>query len=123
MDAGLLPDALRPENMRQRSPVDYPISQVNPITGYRTVLCRDGTDTDFFGWLQLLNGDEAGGYIYIRRQLAAPELGSTGYVVMDVLPELLEPLLNILHSGAPLQVRFAQSTADSSAVAFLENRE
>jgi hypothetical protein len=122
MDPNLLPEDLRPENMLQRSATDYPIKQTNPVTSYRTVLVRSGTDADYLGWLQLLNGDEVSGYIYIRRPLGAPDLGSTGYVVMDFPPEFLSPLLSILQSGEPLQIRFEQTTADVDGFAFLEHR-
>jgi hypothetical protein len=120
MDPELLPEELRPENMLHRSATDYPIRQANPVTSYRTFLCRSGTNADFLGWLQLLNGNETSGYSYIRRPLRDPDLGSSGYVVMDVLPEFLSPLLSILQSGEPLQIRFVQS---DGGAAFLEHRE
>jgi hypothetical protein len=123
MDPKLLPEALRPENMKQRLAHEYPITQVNPVTGYRTALYRDGTDADFLGWLQLLNGNEDAGYIYIRRPLRIPDLGSSGYVVMDFPPEFSGTLMSILQSGEPLQIRFEQATANADASAFLEHRE
>jgi hypothetical protein len=109
--------------MKERSADEYPITQVNPVTGYRTVLYRDGTDADFLGWLRLLNGGDDAGYVYIRRPLGVPDIGSSGYVVMDFPPEFLGTLLSILQSGEPLQVRFEQSTAHADASAFLEPRE
>jgi hypothetical protein len=109
--------------MLQRSATDYPIRQTNPVTSYRTSLVRSGTDADYLGWLQLLNGDEVSGYIYIRRPLGVPDLGSTGYVVMDFPPEFLSPLLSILQSGEPLQIQFVQSTANVDGFAFLQQLE
>jgi hypothetical protein len=123
MDAKLLPAELRPERMVKLAASDYPVTQTNPITGYRTSLYRSGTAADFLGWIQLVNGAQDAGYIYIRRPVGAPYLGSSRYVVMDFPPELLEPLLRILQSNEPLQIRFYQGAANADASAFLEHRQ
>ena len=122
MDLMALPDNLRPESMLPLAENDFPISQANPVTGYRTSLYRHGADADFLGWIQLTNGEDDAGYIYIRRPVASPNLGSSGYVVMDVPPELLDALLSILQSDEPLQIRFDKASAASEASAFLEHR-
>ena len=51
-----------------------------------------------------------------------PYLGSSNYVVMDFPPEDLDPLLRILQSGEPLQIRIFQGTATADPSAFLEHR-
>lgn len=70
----LLPEDLQPDHRLQASENDYPIMQTNPITGYRTSLYRSGSTSDFLGWIQLVNGNQAAGYIYIRRpgEFSAP---------------------------------------------------
>jgi hypothetical protein len=122
MDSKLLPKDLQPDQQLRTSEADYPITQTNPITGYRISLYRYGKDADYLGWIQLVNGDQAAGYIYIRRPVSSPYLGSTRYVVMDLTPDLLDPVLRILQSGEPLQIRFSQASANGDASAFLEHR-
>lgn len=70
-----------------------------------------------------MNGEKAAGYIYIRRHLDSPRLGSSGYIIMDFVPELLEPLLRTLQSVEKVQVRFFQGAADVETSAFLEYRD
>lgn len=122
MDPKLLPKELQPTERLQASANDYPITQTNPVTGYRTTLYRSGATADFLGWITLVNNNQMAGYIYIRRPVSAPYLGSTRYVVMDITPDLLDPLLRILQSGEPLQIRFYQGAANAEASAFLEHR-
>ena len=122
MDPKLLPPDLRPEGAIKLTPSEYPVTQTNPITGYRTSLYRSGTTSDFLGWIQLVNGNQAAGYIYIRRPVQPPYLGSSRYVVMDFPPELLDSLLRVLQSNEPLQIRFFQAAANVDAAAFLEHR-
>src|SRR5262249_26558558 len=110
------------EQRLQASADAYPIMQTNPITGYLTSLYRSGATADFLGWITLVNGNQAAGYIYIRRPVSSPYLGSTRYVVMDITPDLLDSLLRILKSGEPLQIRFYQGAANVDASAFLEHR-
>src|SRR5437763_17170098 len=105
MDPQLLPKDLQPAQRLQPSANDFPITQTNPITGYQTSLNRTGASADFLGWITLINGNQAAGYIYIRRPVSSPYLGSSQYVVMDITPELLDSLLRILQSGEPLQIR------------------
>ena len=69
-----------------------------------------------------MNADEAAGYIMIRRPLQPPLLAFNRAIVTDVLPEFLDPLLTILHSGEPLQIRYYQESADSQKYSFLEHR-
>ncbi|NKY25868.1 hypothetical protein [Nocardia gamkensis] len=123
MDPALLPDELRSDRRLHVSAADYPLRQVNPVTGYRTSLYRSGRDADFVGWIHLVNGDMTAGYIYIQRPVFGPALGYSRYVIMDVLPELLGPLLKILQSDEPLQIRFYQGAADAEAASFLEHKE
>jgi hypothetical protein len=122
MDPKLLPEDLNPERRLKAAANAFPIEQTNPVTGYLTSLYRSGSSADFLGWIMLVNGNQAAGYIYIRRPVSSPYLGSTRYVVMDVTPELLEPLLRILQGGEPLQIRFYQGAANVDASAFLEHR-
>jgi hypothetical protein len=122
MNSKLLPIDLQPDRRLHASENAFPIMQTNPITGYQTSLYRSGATADFLGWILLVNGNTAAGYIYIRTPVSSPYLGSTGYVVMDITPELLDPLLRILQSGEPLQIRFYQGAANVDASAFLEHR-
>lgn len=122
MDHGLLLKDLHPDQILQASESDYPIAQTNPVTGYQTSLYRIGTNSDFVGWITILNGKEVAGYIYIQRPAMSPRLGSSRYVVMDIAPDLLDALLRILQSSEPLQIRFFQGTANAEASAFLEHR-
>ncbi len=126
MDPNLLPEDLRPESSIKLAPADYPVTQTNPITGYRTSLYRSGTTSDFLGWIELANVAQTAGYIYIRRPVHPPYLVSSlvgsRYVVMDFPPELLDSLLRILQSNEPLQIRFSQGAPDQDAVAFLMHR-
>ncbi|MEV0670343.1 hypothetical protein [Mycobacterium sp. NPDC050441] len=57
MNPELLPEDLRDDRRLSDEDAEYPIRQVNPVTGYRTVLYRSGTDADFLGWIELLNED------------------------------------------------------------------
>ena len=122
MDPKLLPKDLHPDHQLRALEADFPLTQTNPVTGYRISLNRFGTDADFLGYIQLVNGDQAAGYIYIRRPLASPYLGRSRYVVMDFTPDLLDPLLRILQSGEPLQISFYQASANADASAFLGHR-
>jgi hypothetical protein len=123
VDSKLLPKELQPDQALQFSAEDYPIEQTNPVTGYRTFLFRVGVNADTFGWIQLLNDHEPAGYIYIKRPLTPPFLGSLSpYVVMDFPPDLMETLLTLLTSGEPLQISFQQS-ANEPASAVLGHRE
>jgi hypothetical protein len=122
VDPTLLPADLRPKAKIKLAPAAYPVTQTNPITGYQTALYRSGTTSDFLGWLVLMNGAQAAGYIYVRRPVQPPYLGSTRYVVTDFPPELLDPLLRILQSNEPLQIRFFQAAPNTDAAAFLEHR-
>ncbi len=122
MQADLLPDDLRAENMLQASAADFPLAQTNPVTECQSMYYRVGTDANYLGWIKLLNADGAAGYIMIRRPLQAPLLAFNRSIVTDVLPEFLDPLLKILHSGEPLQIRYYQESADSQQYAFLEHR-
>lgn len=122
MNPDLLPEDLRDDRRLRAEVADYPIRQVNPVTGYRTVLYRSGTDVDFLGWIELVNEDRTAGYIYIRRPVQSCYLGLDRYVVMDVVPELLESLMRILQSGEPLQLKFFHGAAELEPAAFLMHR-
>jgi hypothetical protein len=122
MDVNLLPPDLHSDHKLILAPAAFPVAQTNPITGYRTSLYRSGSSSDFLGWIQLLNVDQAAGYIYIRRPGSPPYLGSSRYIVMDLPPELLESILRILLSKEPLQIRFYQGAAAADAAAFIEHR-
>jgi hypothetical protein len=124
VESELLPKELHPDQALQFSDEDYPVEQTNPVTGYRTFLFRVGVNADAFGWIQLLNDHEPSGYIYIKRPLTPPFLGSfSPYVVMDFPPEFLDSLLTILKSGEPLQISFFQGSANQPASAVLGHRE
>lgn len=43
MDPKLLPEDLHPDRMKTFAASEYPVTQINPITGYRTSLNRSGT--------------------------------------------------------------------------------
>jgi hypothetical protein len=121
MDPKLLPADLRPEKKKTFAANEFPVTQTNPITGYRTSLYRSGKNPDFLGWIELMNGNKPAGYIYIQRPLESPYLGSSRYIVMDFAPELLESLLRTLQSSEKLQIRFYQGAANVEASAFLEH--
>ena len=121
MDSEMLPNELRYENKLQADAADFPLAQTNPVTKFQSMYYRLDTDANFLGWLKLMNADEAAGYIMIRRPLQ-PLLASSRAIVTDVLPEFLGPLLTVLHSGEPLQIRYYQESEDSQRYAFLEHR-
>jgi hypothetical protein len=123
MDPVALPEYLHPDRRRQAAADDFPITQINPVTGYTTSLVRQGDFADFLGWLTLLNGNKVAGIIVFTPNAQVPELGDTGYVGMYFPPEALDPVLRILQSGEPLQVRFLQSDASSQPFAYLEHRQ
>ena len=95
----------------------------NPITDYRITL-MDSTGSRVFGWLQLLNGDKAAGYIYFGTEPQAehPHLGGGGtYIVMDQPANMLGNLLTILRNEKNLTIRFFDSeTPGNPPSAFLE---
>lgn len=122
MDSEMLPNDLRAENKLQAVPADFPLAQTNPVSGLQSMYYRVGTDANYFGWIKLMNAEEAAGYIMIRRPLQQPLLASNRAIVTDVLPEFLGPLLTVLHSGEPLQIRYYQESEDSQRYAFLEHR-
>ena len=122
MDSEALPDDLRAENELQVVAADFPLAQTNPVSGFQSMYYRVGTDANYFGWIKLMNADEAAGYIMIRRPLQQPLLAFNRAVVTDVLPEFLGPLLTLLQSGEPLQIRYHQESEDSQRYAFLEHR-
>jgi hypothetical protein len=123
MDPTLLPKDLQPDRLQRPSPEDFPITQINPVTGYTTSLIRQGDYADYLGWLTLLNGSNVAAIIVLGAPAQVPELGDTGYVGMYFPGQVLEPLLRILQSGEKLQVRFTQDQASSQPMAFLEHRQ
>jgi hypothetical protein len=122
VDSELVPDDLRAENALQVAAADFPLAQTNPVTGCQSMYYRVGTDANYLGWIKLMNADESAGYIMIRRPLQPPLLAVNRAIVTDVLPEFLGPLLTILHSDEPLQIRYYQESADSQKYSFLEHR-
>src|SRR5438270_6003647 len=102
MDLLALPEDLRRDRLRRPLADDYPITRVNPVTGYTTSIVRQGNLANFLGWLTLLNGTNVTGYIIFSPNPDVPELGDTGYVAMYFSGELLDPLLRILQSGEKL---------------------
>lgn len=98
---------------------DFPMQAEFPFTSYETFIYRNGFDSGrFVGWVRLLNRTEDVGYVYIRRPLEPPFLGS-GYVVMDLLPEMLQPLLTVLQSEKPLAIGFYQGAEDVDPEAYI----
>ena len=123
MDPSALPEQLQPHRLRRPLAATYPITQINPVTGYTTSIIRQGDVANFLGWLTLLNGTDVAGYIVFAPNPQEPELGDTGYVALYFGGDVLEPLLRILQSGEKLQVRFTQQDASTQPMAYLEHRQ
>ena len=92
------------------------------VTGYATTIVRIGSHDDFLGWIALIGEDgSAVGYVYLRGPLQPPRISfKHEYVVLDWLPEQMGALLDLLHSGEPLRVRY--SGDEDEGWAFLERR-
>jgi hypothetical protein len=102
------------------------ITKDNPITGYRLVLMPPtAQQPEPFGWIELLNGSAAAGFIYLNDPVRDPHLNSTGtYIVTGMPMTTLDTLLSILKSGRALRIRFfdPQSPGVSPSV-FIEDAE
>jgi hypothetical protein len=72
MDPLALPEYLHPDRRRQAAADDFPITQINPVTGYTTSLVRQGDFADFLGWLTLLNGNKVAGIMSSRPTRKCP---------------------------------------------------
>jgi len=92
MDPSALPEQLQPHRLRRPLAATYPITRINPVTGYATSIIRQGDVANFLGWLTLLNGTDVAGYIVFTPNPQVPELGDTGYVAMYFGGDVLEPL-------------------------------
>lgn len=123
MDPSALPEQLQPHRLRRPLAATYPITRINPVTGYTTSIIRQGDLANFLGWLTLLNGTDVAGYLVFGPNPQVPELGDTGYVAMYFGGDVLEPLLRILQSGEKLQVRFTQQDESMQPMAYLEHRQ
>ena len=80
----------------------------NPVTDYRLSLLGS-FGTGIRGWIELLNGDQAAGYIYLSYQDPLPpdSLSFNGtYIVMHQPASLLSTLLDILRRERSLSIRF-----------------
>ncbi|TYO61382.1 hypothetical protein FXV83_38365 [Bradyrhizobium hipponense] len=82
----------------------------------------NGSDNKLWGWIELLNGSQIVGYIYVTETAPRePHLNSDKtYVVMDAPISLLDTLLNILRNEKPLRIRYSKF-GNSQATAFLES--
>lgn len=80
----------------------------NPVSGYNLTLMAGGLD-EVFGWIELLNGDEAASYIYIQESAKGeiPKLSHKGtYIVMHQPVSMLGNLLSILRKETKVSIRF-----------------
>jgi hypothetical protein len=84
-------------------------ARTNPITGYLlTVMPPNASGTKFFGWIELVNGNQDAGYINlddgppVDPTLVMPQ----GYIVTQMPFASLPLLLQILRNEKQLQIRF-----------------
>lgn len=96
----------------------------NPVTGYEVSLYRpSGGDSDFQGWIMLLNGEKQAGYIYIQNGIPMePRLGGSAderYVVIDIPVAMLGDTLTLLTAEKDVRIIFDDQDGKASPTAFL----
>ena len=86
------------------------IQKANPITSHSLFLMPPTAhQAEPFGWIQLLNGVNQAGYIYLitTQQPKDPHLSFDGsYIVTNMPMASLPVLLDILRNEQSLQIRF-----------------
>lgn len=98
-------------------------SRTNPITGFDVTLMPPTPDArDLFGWIRLINGAEDAGYVYLQDDPQAPRIGGNGYIVTALPVDRLAVLLDLLRSGAELQIRVHRA-GEAGASVFIEPRD
>jgi hypothetical protein len=101
------------------------IVKTNPITGHLLTLMPPTTQRpEPFGWIELLNGGKAGGYIYLETTLKIgdPHLSGDGSYIVTAMPMAALPvLLDILRNEKNMQIRYFDPQAPNVAPSvFLE---
>ena len=95
---------------------------IHPITGYQITIMNPSPTGALFGWLELLNGSEQVGYVYLDDTDVSPPRGGAGYIVTHMPWSQLGNLLTILKSGGPLQIRlYDPQTPGVLPSAFIES--
>jgi len=81
----------------------------------------NGASNQVFGWIELLQGNEIAGYLYVTdKPPGEPRLsGDKKYIVMDFPIAMLDTLLAVLRNEKPLQIRY-DKRGTAAASAFLE---
>lgn len=94
--------------------------QINSFDRHAVTL-TNGAHNKIYGWIELLQGNEISGYLYlIDRPPGEPRLSSEKkYIVMDFPISMLDTLLKILREEKPQQIRYSKF-GNNAAVAFLE---
>lgn len=96
----------------------------NPITGHRLVLLPPTTQQPrLFGWIELMNGPESAGFIYLDDEARDPHLNLAGTYIVTAMPVAsLDTLLSILASGRALRIRYHDPESfGSSPSVFIED--
>src|SRR5882757_4199866 len=96
--------------------------QVNKFTSYEvTLMSSPKVPSNVFGWIDLKNGSDDMGFIYLSDRPVAPRLGSSRYIVTSIALSMLPSVLDILDSSSDMQIRyFDPQTAGFLPSAFLE---
>lgn len=86
------------------------VEKANPITGHLlTLMPPTAQQKDPFGWIELLNGSKAAGYVYLETDLTPgnPHLSGDGSYIVTAMPmSSLSVLLDILRNEKNLQIRY-----------------
>jgi len=95
---------------------------IHPITGYHITIMNPTPTGALFGWLELVNGNQQVGYVYLEDADLSPPHGGAGYIVMHMPWSQLGNLLTVLKSGEPLQIRlYDPQTPGVLPSAFIES--
>ncbi|MFY9607078.1 MAG: hypothetical protein WAU45_00520 [Blastocatellia bacterium] len=89
-----------------------PLRQVTKkITSYNVTLLGSASGK-LRGWIELRDGSDYAGYIYLTDEDPLPKdyLGGSDYVVMHQRSTTLENLLSILRNEKNLQIRFSDNS-------------
>lgn len=94
-----------------------------PVSSYSVTMLSNG-----FGWIQLKDGEEDAGYIYVNdRPNQKDRFGGIGgphpYIVMHQPLELWQTLLDVLRNEGPLYIRGYQPEGGEVSAFFGTNTE
>lgn len=81
----------------------------------------NGSNNEVFGWIELLQGNDIAGYLYVTgKPPREPYLSADKkYIVMDFPIGMLDGVLGILRNEKPLQIRY-EKHGNTAASAFIE---